>query len=109
MTPAGIEPVTFRSVAQHLNHCATAVGENNTESDKCSSFVAIHAVGSDTPVYCASRANDFLGEASNRRTNFIWFLLGTCLLSVLLLSGMEPFTARNILFVNRRRVWNGFV
>jgi hypothetical protein len=25
MIPAGIEPVTFRFVAQHLNHCATAV------------------------------------------------------------------------------------
>ena len=25
MTPAGIEPATFRCVAQHLNHCATAV------------------------------------------------------------------------------------
>ena len=25
MTPSGIEPATFRSVAQHLNHCATAV------------------------------------------------------------------------------------
>ena len=25
MTPAGIELVTFRFVAQHLNHCATAV------------------------------------------------------------------------------------
>jgi len=24
-TPAGIEPATFRFVAQHLNHCATAV------------------------------------------------------------------------------------
>ena len=24
LTPAGIEPVTFRFVAQHLNHCATA-------------------------------------------------------------------------------------
>ena len=25
MTPFGIEPATFRFVAQHLNHCATAV------------------------------------------------------------------------------------
>ena len=25
MTPAGIEPATFRFVAKHLNHCATAV------------------------------------------------------------------------------------
>jgi len=28
MTPAGIEPATFRFVAQHLNHCATAVKKN---------------------------------------------------------------------------------
>ena len=25
LTPAGIEPATFRFVAQHLNHCATSV------------------------------------------------------------------------------------
>ena len=25
MTPSGIEPATYRIVAQHLNHCATAV------------------------------------------------------------------------------------
>jgi len=25
MTPAGIKPASFRFVAQHLNHCATAV------------------------------------------------------------------------------------
>ena len=25
LTPAGIEPATFRIVAQHLNHCATVV------------------------------------------------------------------------------------
>ena len=25
LTPAGIEPANFRFVAQHLNHCATAV------------------------------------------------------------------------------------
>ena len=27
LTPAGIEPATFRFVAQHLSHCATAVYE----------------------------------------------------------------------------------
>jgi len=27
MTPAGIEPATFRFVAQRLNHCATEVPE----------------------------------------------------------------------------------
>ena len=27
-TPSGIEPATFRFVAQHLNHCATAVPTN---------------------------------------------------------------------------------
>ena len=27
MTQTGIEPVTFRFVAQHLNHCATTVPE----------------------------------------------------------------------------------
>ena len=32
MTPVGIEPATFRFVAQHLNHCATAVSRINIES-----------------------------------------------------------------------------
>ena len=27
MTPAGIEPATFRFAAQHLNHCATVTGQ----------------------------------------------------------------------------------
>jgi len=30
MTPAGIEPASFRYVAQHLNHCATAVYDPKT-------------------------------------------------------------------------------
>jgi hypothetical protein len=29
VTPAGIEPATFRFVAQHLIHCATAVPHIN--------------------------------------------------------------------------------
>ena len=54
-TPAGIEPATFLFVAQHLNHCATAVPTrilceiktetkvilfNRTVTIKCSNFPA---------------------------------------------------------------------
>ena len=42
ITPAGIEPATFRFVAQHLNHCVTAVpqttGETNKKSKVTSAF-----------------------------------------------------------------------
>ena len=31
MTPAGIESATFRFVAQHLNHCATAASDGRTK------------------------------------------------------------------------------
>ena len=34
LTPAGIEPATFRFVAQHLNHCAPAVPKNYTVTYK---------------------------------------------------------------------------
>ena len=34
MTPAGIEPATFRFVAQHLNHCVTAVPNLQHESPR---------------------------------------------------------------------------
>ena len=45
MTPSGIEPATFRLVAQHLNHCAAAVpirsckinNNNNNTSKQCHS------------------------------------------------------------------------
>ena len=33
MTPAGIEPATFRFVSQHLNHCATAVPQGEERKD----------------------------------------------------------------------------
>ena len=38
VTPAGIEPATFRFVAQHLNHCATAVPGNIGSSRYMSCF-----------------------------------------------------------------------
>ena len=34
LTPAGIEPTTFRFVAQHLNHCATAVPTTKVVKEK---------------------------------------------------------------------------
>jgi len=38
MTPAGIEPATFRPIAQNLNHCATAI---HTNSDRCNGMFEI--------------------------------------------------------------------
>ena len=35
MTPSGIEPATFRFVAQHLNHCATAVSQEQYNTIIC--------------------------------------------------------------------------
>jgi hypothetical protein len=35
MTPSGIEPATFRLVAQYLNHCATAVPQIEMYSIDC--------------------------------------------------------------------------
>jgi hypothetical protein len=32
MTPSGIEPATFRFVAQYLNHCATVVPMSTMET-----------------------------------------------------------------------------
>jgi len=33
MTPAGIEPATFRFVGQHLNHCVTVVPLEKTNDE----------------------------------------------------------------------------
>jgi len=32
MTPAGIEPVAFRFVAEHLNNCATAASDGHIDA-----------------------------------------------------------------------------
>ena len=47
MTLPGIEPATFRFVAQHLNHCATAVPLLTVvlgEIQLCSTACVIHKV-----------------------------------------------------------------
>ena len=41
LTPAAIEPATFRFVAQHFNHCATAV--NRSEYNEY--FLRVKVVG----------------------------------------------------------------
>jgi len=53
LTPAGIEPATFRFVAQHLNHCATAVPK------------LVHLVGFITSIYHGARSP----ERQNSREN----------------------------------------
>ena len=39
LTPAGIEPATFRFVAQHINHCATAVPTSVSTDVKVQTFI----------------------------------------------------------------------
>jgi len=38
LTLAGIEPAAFRFVAQHLNHCATAVPSSSSSSSSSSNY-----------------------------------------------------------------------
>ena len=53
MTPAGIEPATFRFVSQHLNHCATAVPGVKISTiihNLIFSYCTIFILGRDGPV-----------------------------------------------------------
>ena len=52
MTPSGIEPATFRFVAQHFNHCATVV-----PTTRCSVFFIYFK----KKVYVLLRLNQALG------------------------------------------------
>ena len=46
ITPSGIEPATFRFVAQNLNHCATAVPPPlDKEKNKFSTFMYLTSCG----------------------------------------------------------------
>jgi hypothetical protein len=49
MTPSGIEPATFRFVAQYLNHCATVVPIMYMFKDKVSPLrVILHSLADPT-------------------------------------------------------------
>jgi len=50
MTPAGMEQVTFRFVAQHLNHCATAVPSGSNTCIYLQNSVKLRANGSHPKV-----------------------------------------------------------
>jgi hypothetical protein len=43
MTPSGIQPVTFRYVAEYLNHCATAVPSVNNSTMGYTPLVKAHS------------------------------------------------------------------
>ena len=44
LTLAGIEPVAFQIVAQHLNHCATVVPRHTQDSLKCETNILHYQV-----------------------------------------------------------------
>ena len=52
LTPPGIEPATFRFVAQHLNHCATAVPGVGQYISEISLLYSIPTMPSNDEVKC---------------------------------------------------------
>ena len=57
MTPAGIEPATFRFVAQHLNHCATAVP---ISACRWFYYKKIHVVPSSSELFSPRKVDAFI-------------------------------------------------
>jgi len=86
MTPSGIEPATFRFVAQHLNHCATEVPRLRqyekilySEADHRWHNVAdaLHAKATDTLRLC--NTHDFFTTTMVERTSLNVTLYVRCL------------------------------
>jgi len=54
MTPSGIEPVTSQFVAQHLNHCATAVPHSKSIPTNAGPLNILHDWFANTEIICNS-------------------------------------------------------
>jgi len=64
VTPAGIEPATFRFVEQHLNHCATAVPLFNIYIYMCTSLLFMNATLSPRKFFYFLPVNIFVPKCS---------------------------------------------
>jgi len=60
LTPAGIEPASFRFIAQHLNHCATTVHgvKSHNDSPQCAGPRALSASLKANRQFCPIRKRD---------------------------------------------------
>ena len=69
LTLAGIEPATFRFVAQHLNHCATAipVSNSNTGQKHKHSPQSVVRVFSISTERCGRERTAYSSYSRNRR------------------------------------------
>ena len=59
MTPSGIEPATFRFVAQHLNHCATAAPDHKLSQTEI-------MAGTSLPTVKQNSLNDVLMQMPSK-------------------------------------------
>ena len=77
VTPFGIEPATFRFVAQHLNHCVTAVPIHNifTPNNKIqfSSPIIQHITAHDTFLKHSAHHDQLSPVSSNRPVVKLWY------------------------------------
>jgi len=92
MTPAGIEPTTFRFVAQHLNHCATTKLYSHSTvfrkkivaSQWLFIVTKIDTVSLQLPLLRITGSKPCKWDLMNRITSFLWKKLSVVLLALLL-------------------------
>jgi hypothetical protein len=116
MTPSGIEPATFRFVAQYLNHCATISGPRqwtykvNIEARSCNSCWSGKAISN---TYCECAACNALAPYCHLRPAPLYSILphyltkGTILekkklLNITFVFRVSPQRLTEIFFILRR-------